>query len=158
MMTVDVNDIKLQYVIKSFDQLSIYELYGLLRIRQEVFVVEQNCPYQDLDDKDQKAHHIIAYHDDKIVAYTRLLAPGASYPDYSSIGRVVNDQEYRGKGIGKVIMKVSIEKTKELYPHHPIKISAQTYILDFYSSLGFVAIGEEYLEDDIPHRGMILEF
>ena len=150
------SDLKLQ--CKSFDQLDIYGLYDLLRLRQEIFIVEQDCPYLDCDGKDLESHHLLAYLNDELIAYTRLLPKGVSYPEYSSIGRVVTNAETRGTGLGKIIMKASIQQMRKLYPEDIIKISAQVYALPFYEKLGFIAKGEQYLEDDIPHQAMTLDF
>ncbi len=140
----------------TFSELTPDQLYEILSLRQEVFVVEQNCPYLDTDGKDQDAHHFM-YCDDtgKLLAYTRLLPKGVSYPDYISIGRVVNSPSVRGTGIGRVLMAKSIEQCMQLFGNEPIKIGAQTYLLHFYESFGFVSTGEEYLEDGIPHTKMI---
>ena len=126
-------------------------------LRQEIFVVEQNCPFLDADGKDQAAWHLLARDTEGgLVAYTRLLPKGVSYDGYASIGRVANAQKIRGTGVGKVLMQKSIEWMAQLFPNEPVKIGAQTYLLTFYSSLGFVSTGEEYLEDGIPHTIMIL--
>jgi ElaA protein len=146
----------LQYACKTFNELTGEELYDLLRLRQEVFIVEQNCPYLDADGKDKYAHHILAKDESSsILCYTRLLPEGVSYEGYSSIGRVVNAPSVRGTGEGKLIMQYSIDKIKQLYPHVPIKIGAQQYLKKFYESLGFVDIGIPYIEDGIPHIIMI---
>lgn len=140
-----------------FHDLSLYELYDLLRLRQEVFVVEQDCPYLDADGKDRQAHHVIFKKESEIIAYTRLLPPGCSYENYASIGRVVNSAKVRGEGVGIDLMKFSIVKCNELFPGKPIKISAQVYLEKFYKGLGFQETGDRYLEDDIPHMSMILK-
>ncbi|MBT8233054.1 MAG: GNAT family N-acetyltransferase [Saprospiraceae bacterium] len=147
----------LTYHCLPFDQLSTHDLYNILRLRQEIFIVEQNCPYLDADGKDVDAFHILIKNEEDLIAYTRLLPKGISYEDYASIGRVVNKKGNRGHGLGKKLMEYSIEKTKEHYPNSDIKISAQTYLNDFYGNLGFVKIGDSYLEDDIPHQAMILK-
>jgi len=138
-----------------FDELSNKTLYEILRLRQEIFIVEQNCAYLDADGKDYDGHHVIMYQDEKIIAYTRILEPGISYENFTSIGRVINKKSIRGKGVGKLLMEYSIEKTLEFYPDFSIKISAQTYLHDFYSNLGFKKNGDGYLEDKIPHQAMI---
>ena len=144
-------------VTKHFNELTPHELYKILKLRSRVFVVEQNCVYLDLDDKDLNAHHVLGFIGDDLCASTRLLAKGISYDDYPSIGRVVNALEYRNAGYGKQIMQYSISKMQELYPNQSIKIGAQQYLDKFYISLGFVQSGEMYLEDDIPHIPMILK-
>ncbi len=147
----------ISFSCKSFQDLSTNELYAILWLRAKVFVVEQNCPYQDLDGKDQKSYHVLGIADNMISAYTRVIPKGVSYQNYSSIGRVVCDPSVRGKGSGKALMQFSIESCKELFPNDPIKISAQSYLRGFYMELGFTQTGEEYLEDNIPHIAMILD-
>jgi len=143
------------YHCKAFNELTPSELYMIIAARVEVFVVEQNCPYQDLDYKDQQSFHILGMSDDKLYSYTRIMDKGVSYPDHCSIGRVLTTQAGRGKGIGKHLMQYSLEKCKELFDA-PIKISAQCYLEKFYQNLGFEIKGEQYLEDDIPHQAMVL--
>lgn len=140
---------------KIFDELSKTELYEILKLRQEIFIVEQNCPYLDADGKDIEAFHVILKEGEQIQAYTRLLAKGTSYDQYVSIGRVVNRASARGRGFGKQIMQYSIEKIQSLFPGESIKLSAQCYLDKFYNDLGFRTVGESYLEDDIPHQAMI---
>ncbi len=148
---------KLKYSFKTFMDLSLTELYQILKIRQEVFIVEQNCPYLDADDKDFFAVHVMGKNaHDEIHAYTRLLPVGISYSDAVSIGRVLTSLEGRRLGWGKELMQLSIDKTKELFPTYPIKISAQEYLIKFYTELGFRDVGKYYMEDDIPHLEMIL--
>ena len=144
----------LKTTIKSFNKLSTNELYAILRLRSEVFVVEQDCVYQDLDDKDIKALHVIGWFNNTIVAYTRIFNVKL-YFDEASIGRVVVDKKYRSKGFGKDIMNASIDAIKKHYNQTQIKISAQTYLLKFYNDLGFKKQGNPYLEDGIPHTAMI---
>ncbi|MBK8626688.1 MAG: GNAT family N-acetyltransferase [Saprospiraceae bacterium] len=147
----------LSYSCKPFAQLSIDELYAILRLRQEVFIVEQSCPYLDADGKDIKGYHLMGVDENKgLHGYTRLLPEGVYYSGYTSIGRVINSTTVRGKGYGKELMQLSIMKIKELYPDYPIKIGAQAYLKKFYESFGFVDIGIPYLEDGIPHIIMIL--
>lgn len=143
-------------IFKHFDQLTLKELYWLLQLRSEVFVLEQNCVYQDLDDKDKQGFHLLGFIENQLVAYARILPKGTSYTDYCSIGRVCTKKTHRQLGSGKKLMQQAILNCQELYPNTKIKISAQSYLLKFYTELGFEAIGEEYLEDDIPHRAMIL--
>jgi len=144
---------------KPYDRLSVEELYDLLALRQEVFIVEQNCPYLDADRKDQVSEHILLYNDEgsKLVAYARTVPKGVSYEQHCSIGRVITRPELRGTGTGKKLMQYAIQLCHKLYPGEAIKLSAQVYALGFYESLGFEALGEEYLEDDIPHVGMVLD-
>jgi ElaA protein len=146
----------LKFETKHFTNLTLHELYRIIQLRIEVFVVEQNCPYLDTDDKDLNAFHVIGKdHSDKIQAYARILDKGISYQDYTSIGRVINSADVRGTGAGRKLMEAAIKETLRLYPNEKIKISAQSYLLKFYTELGFQSTGEEYLEDDIPHTGMI---
>lgn len=140
----------------SFNDLTLDQLYDLLRLRQEVFIVEQNCPYLDTDDKDQDSFHVLGLdQNQEIQAYTRLVPPGISYADYSSIGRVLTSAKIRGKRQGAPLMQFSINECAKLWPSVSIKISAQMYIVQFYNNLGFKEVGDEYLEDDIPHIAMI---
>lgn len=142
-----------------FDQLTPRELYAIMALRQEVFVVEQNCPYLDADGKDIEAWHLMGRDEGgRLLAYTRLLPEGVSYPGYSSIGRVVSAPAARGTGAGRLVMQRSIDLCRHLFGPLPVKIGAQTYLLRFYESLGFRSTGEEYLEDGIPHTKMILTF
>ncbi|MFN0014612.1 MAG: GNAT family N-acetyltransferase [Saprospiraceae bacterium] len=139
-----------------FDHLSPHELYEIMALRQEVFVVEQNCPYLDADGKDQFSWHLMARNESgKLLAYTRLLPKGVSYPDYVSIGRVVSSPAARGTGAGREIMRRSIQMCRHLFGPEPLKIGAQSYLLVFYQSLGFESTGENYLEDGIPHTKMV---
>jgi ElaA protein len=144
-----------EFKIKRFNELSLPGLYQVLQLRSEVFVVEQNCVYQDIDGKDDKALHLLGAFDGKIVAYTRLFAPGY-YFDNASIGRVVISPQYRGRRWGHDLMKASIGGIKEHFNTGNITISAQLYLKKFYESHGFVQDGEQYLEDDIPHIRMHL--
>jgi ElaA protein len=148
---------EIKETIKKFNTLTVNELYKIMALRQEVFVVEQNCPYLDADGIDVEAHHLMLYNEKGVlVAYTRLIPEGISYDGYTSIGRVVTSPSVRGLGVGKILMERSIEAIKDLFgKSQPIKIGAQSYLLDFYQNLGFVPIGEEYLEDGIPHTKMI---
>tara|TARA_R110002073_G_scaffold81742_1_gene195809 strand:+ start:6248 stop:6694 length:447 start_codon:yes stop_codon:yes gene_type:complete len=139
---------------KTFKDLTTKELYNLLQLRSEVFVVEQDCVYQDLDGKDEKALHIIGKKDNKIVAYTRVFKPGDYFTE-ASIGRVVVSKEERQHKYGYDIMEASIKAVKDYFDETKIKLSAQTYLKQFYNNLGFKEKGEEYLEDGIPHVAMI---
>ena len=144
----------LKITTKTFKELTTDELYALLQLRSEVFVVEQDCVYQDIDYKDQKALHVLGFKNDKLVAYTRLFKPG-DYFNYASIGRVIVAQNEREHKYGYDIMNASINAIKEYYNETTIKISAQTYLKKFYNNLGFEEVEEGYLEDGIPHIGMI---
>lgn len=147
----------LHFTCQSFEQLSVYELYEILALRQEVFVVEQNCPYLDCDGKDLRSWHLAGRDaDGRLLAYTRLLPEGLAYAGYTSIGRVVSAPAARGTGAGRALMTESIAWSRRLFGPLPIKIGAQSYLLRFYESFGFVSTGEEYLEDGIPHTKMVL--
>jgi ElaA protein len=142
-------------IVRKFDDLSAGELYDIMRLRQEVFVVEQDCAYLDADGHDKNGVHLLHYEDERLVAYARILPMGISYSEYASIGRIAVAKENRGKGLGATITTKAVEISNELFGGAPIKISAQCYILDMYSKLGFDAVGESYLEDGIPHQAMI---
>lgn len=139
--------------IKKFDDLTVSELYKILNLRNEVFVVEQNCAYLDTDGKDQLAHHILMWHDEVLVAYARIFAPGIKYPT-SSIGRVVVHFAYRDLKLGHSLMEHAVKAVEDLYKTGDITISAQAHLQGFYNKHGFKTISDEYLEDDIPHVEM----
>ena len=143
----------LKWKIKRFEALSAAEVYDLLQLRAEVFIVEQNCVYQDVDGKDQKALHLIGEDDEKIVAYSRLFKP-KDYFDEASIGRVVVKPTYRDKKLGHILMREAIYYIKQQFGETKITISAQLYLKNFYESHGFIQTSETYLEDDIPHIQM----
>jgi ElaA protein len=143
----------INWVCKSFNELTVWELYEILQLRNEVFVVEQNCPYQDCDGKDPLSCHFMGFEDGALVAYTRLIPAGVSYKEIS-IGRVVNSPSVRGRGVGKELMERSIKQIFELYGRQDIMIGAQLYLNKFYTELGFINEGEIYLEDGIEHIHM----
>jgi ElaA protein len=147
----------MQFILKHFNDLTVHELYDLLQLREEVFQIEQNCIYKDIDDKDKECYHLLSYVADELVAYCRLVPEGISYSGYVSIGRVVSKPKYRKEGFGRMLMAEAIIQMKNLFPDSPVKISAQQYLQKFYESYGFKAIGEWYMEDDIPHIAMILK-
>ncbi|MCA0131256.1 GNAT family N-acetyltransferase [Winogradskyella alexanderae] len=140
--------------ILSFCELTTKELYDLLQLRSEVFVVEQDCVYQDIDGKDQNALHVLGYNDEILVAYTRVFKPGIYFTE-ASIGRVVVKEKFRQQKFGYEIMNASVEAVSLYYKVSKIRISAQTYLKTFYNNLGFIEVGEEYLEDGIPHINML---
>jgi ElaA protein len=146
----------LKWKIKRFTALSTSELYNLLQLRSEVFVVEQNCVYQDIDGKDQKALHLIGEFNSEIVAYARLFDAG-DYFEQASIGRVVVGTSSRDKKWGHELMKQAISGIEDHFKTNNITISAQLYLQQFYESHGFVATSETYLEDDIPHIEMKMD-
>ena len=141
---------QLQWIEKKFEDLTPYQLYAILQLRNEVFVVEQNCVFQDADDKDQDSHHLMGFLNNKLVAYTRLVPPGVIYPEMS-IGRVITAASVRRMGAGKELMKQSIDYCYRLFDKGPIRIGAQLYLKNFYQSFGFQQISEVYLEDGIEH-------
>jgi ElaA protein len=160
---------QITWSLKPFAELTPHELYAILRLRNAVFVVEQNCVFQDADDKDQASWHLMGWLSDKpqagtdelnaehgplLAAYTRLVPPGVAYAE-PSIGRVVSDPAARGKGIGRLLMEESIRQCNRLFGEGPIRIGAQRYLEAFYTSLGFQTVGEPYLEDGIPHIYML---
>ena len=146
-------------IIKPYSDLTLDELYELLQFRQEVFVVEQNCPYLDADgEKDRASWHLwLTDLGGRMIAYCRVLPKGLSYAEYIAIDRVISRLDQRGTGVGRQIMEEAIHWIEVTWPGQQVKISAQCYLDRFYQSLGFVATGENYLEDDIPHQAMILK-
>lgn len=142
---------------KTFAQLNTTELYDALKLRVDVFVVEQTCYYPDLDDCDRidGTIHLLGYDEEQLVAYLRLLPKGVTYPDYPSIGRVATRAEYRGKGIGHPLMKKALEICAQTWPGEDIKISAQEHLEKFYIQHNFKRVSDMYLEDDIPHIAML---
>ncbi|MEO5782057.1 MAG: GNAT family N-acetyltransferase [Ginsengibacter sp.] len=139
---------------KAFNSLTPVELYSILQLRNQVFVVEQNCVYQDCDDKDQQSFHFMGWQQNKMVAYTRLIPAGEAFEEIS-IGRVVTSPSIRGSKVGRELMQKSIEKLHELFGESKIKIGAQLYLKSFYESLGFTKCSDVYLEDGIEHIKML---
>jgi ElaA protein len=136
------------------DDLSARELHTILAHRERVFIIEQNCPYQDADDYDAVSWHLVCYSDGNLAAYLRIVDAGFKYAE-PSIGRVLTAKPYRGLGLGKVLMSEAMNCFDSLYPKQNNRISAQAYLLDFYRGFGFEACSDEYLEDDIPHVEML---
>ena len=149
-------NLKLQWDLKSFDALSNHELYEVLRLRNEVFIVEQNCIFQDLDSKDQKCHHLLGTQDGILMAYSRIVPPGLSYTE-PSIGRILTSPGGRGKMYGMELMERSIAALEEMYGKSIIRIGAQLYLKKFYESFHFRQSGEIYDEDGISHIEMTRE-
>ncbi len=145
----------INWIVKHFNELSPHELYAIMQLRNEVFAVEQHCVYPDADNKDQSAHHLMGWTNDKLIAYARLLPAGIAFPDHPSIGRVVTSASVRGKGIGKELMNRSIEHTERLFGKSSIKIGAQLYLKKFYTEFGFRQSSDVYPEDGIEHIEMI---
>jgi len=147
---------KFNWQVKTFSQLTTDELYDFLKLRIDVFVVEQTCYYPDIDnlDRHEEAYHVFTYDNGKMIAYCRVLPPKVVYDDESAIGRVIVDSEYRGQGLAYGLMKQALEVTQNRWPEHNCHISAQQHLSGFYQRLGFESISEMYLEDGIPHIGM----
>jgi len=146
----------MKFKVKKFKNLSVAELYDLLRLRSEIFVLEQKCIYLDTDGYDQDSLHILGYSKKKLVAYARIVPPGTIFKTVS-IGRVVVDEKFRDKKIGHLLMERSIKETVKKYKPEIISISAQTHLQKFYNRLGFKSIGKTYLDCDIPHVKMLLK-
>jgi len=146
--------LNLLWELKSFQELNSYELYTILRLRSEVFVVEQNCVFLDMDEKDLFSHHLMGWSGKDLAAYSRLLAPGKVY-NQMTIGRVVTSPKYRKIGLGKELLLVSIKNCYELFGEKEIKIGAQLYLKNFYSSFGFIQSSNIYDEDGIKHIEML---
>lgn len=140
--------------IKKFNELTTEELYKILRVRNEVFVVEQTCIYQDCDNKDYDSYHLYVEEGNEVVGYLRIVNKGISY-DEISIGRVLVKETHRNKGLSRKIMLEAIKFIEEKLHSTEIRLSGQVYIKGFYESLGFKQVSEEYLEDDIPHVEMV---
>lgn len=146
----------LNWTLKFFDDLTPHELYEIIWLRNEIFVVEQNCIFQDADHKDEKSWHLMGWGDQGgLMAYCRLLPKGLSY-DAASIGRVVSHADVRNTGAGRELMLEAIKNCEQLFGKTPLKIGAQLYLKGFYESLGFKQVSEVYLEDGIEHIEMIL--
>jgi len=144
----------MEWEVKKFTGLSVSELYDVLRLRAEVFVVEQDCVYQDLDGKDDKSLHVMGYEKNGLVAYARIVLPGTSYKEVS-VGRVVVAKKTRGTSVGYQLMNKAIETVEQEMGVQPIRISAQSHLEVFYANLGFEPTGKSYLEDGIPHIEML---
>lgn len=140
--------------IKTFEEFTVPELYQVLKARVDVFVVEQNCPYPDLDDYDQKAIHIWAEENGDVLAYCRVFDKGIKYHE-TSIGRVLTTENARGKSLGKLLIQYAVETIENRFHTSEIRISAQDYLLKFYAGFGFEDTGKKYMEDDIPHTEML---
>lgn len=145
----------MKFELKKFSELTSRELYNLIKIRQSVFIVEQDCPYEDLDNKDQEALHLMGYERDKLVLYARIFAPGILFSE-ASIGRILVIKQYRSKGLGVSLMNKALEIIKSDFGNISVRLEAQTYLNSFYKKFGFKNSGEEYLEDGIPHISMVV--
>ena len=144
------------WTCKKFEALTAAELYNILSLRSQVFVVEQNCVYLDTDGNDAASYHLCGWLQNKLVAYCRLMPPGIAYQQEASIGRVVTHASHRKEGYGKLLMQHAIEKTCSLFSVAQIKIGAQQYLINFYNNLGFNPCSQPYLEDGIPHVEMMI--
>lgn len=136
-------------------ELSAEQVYAVLAARVAIFVVEQNCAYQDLDGLDADAEHLIAWSGKEVAGYLRVLAPGTRFDD-PSIGRIITAKRFRSSGLGRVLVAQGIDRARQRYPGRPVRISAQVYLQKFYESFGFKTVSEQYLEDGIPHIEMLL--
>ena len=144
----------IQWQLKQFNQLTVPEFYGIMRLRQEVFVLEQNCAFIDADGKDEYCSHLSGYRDGLLIAYARIVPPGISYTE-PSLGRIATSLKIRRTGSGKELMRKALNVVKELHGPAAIRIEAQLYLKSFYESYGFIAVGEPYILDDILHIIMI---
>ena|ERR1700748_609908 len=145
----------IHWTYKPFGALTPVELYQLLRLRSEVFVVEQNCVFLDMDNKDIYCDHLMGWEGENLLGYSRIVPAGISYEE-SSIGRIVSSPAARGRGVGRELLVKSIQTVYDLHGRRDIRIGAQFYLLNFYGSFGFVQTGEIYLEDGIEHVEMLL--
>ncbi len=145
---------QLRWEWKGFNELTAEEMYTVLCVRQEVFVLEQECLYLDADGKDRQSFHLMGFDGVELVAYARIVEPSVSYTEVS-IGRILTSKKARGTGAGIELMNVALAKIEAIYGKVPVRISAQSYLLKFYGKFGFESTGKEYLEDDIPHTEML---
>ena len=154
-MAIEIIRIMINWVCKEFGELTPEELYKILRLRSEVFVVEQQCVYLDMDNKDYYCHHLLGWEGDQLLGYSRIIPSGISYTEFS-IGRIVSSPAARGKGVGRELVQQSIQTLYHLYGKKDIRIGAQYHLREFYSSFGFVQKGDIYPEDGIDHVEMVL--
>jgi ElaA protein len=145
----------IKWIFSSFDLLKNHDLYQLLKLRQDVFIIEQNCIYPDIDNLDQYSYHLLGYKGDMLAAYLRIVPPGKKY-DFPSIGRVIVSEHERNKGLGQKLVDQGVLKTKQLYENNDIYVEAQAHLNDFYQRSGFQRITESYDVDGIPHIRMVL--
>ena len=146
---------KFEHQVKSFQELSLEEFHDIVALRIQIFIIEQNCPYQEVDGKDKFAHHLFFKNEmDEIIAVTRILPQGISYEEVA-IGRVVVHEEYRGTGLGNQLMADSMNFVRDKYGDVPVRLSAQKHLENYYGNHGFKSTGKEYLEDGIPHVEML---
>ena len=148
---------KVKWTTKHFKNLSIDEYFEILYLRSEVFIVEQDCPYQDVDEKDRKSFHLFGRDKNgKVIAVSRILPKGVSYEEIS-IGRVAVKKDARGEGVGDELMQEAIKFIEQEFGEQNIRISAQKYLMGYYQKHGFKSTDKYYLEDNIPHVEMIFE-
>ena len=146
---------KFEHQVKSFQELSLEVFHDIIALRIQIFIIEQNCPYQEVDGKDKLAHHLFFKNEmDEIIAVTRILPQGISYEEVA-IGRVVVHEEYRGTGLGNQLMADSMNFVRDKYGEVPVRLSAQKHLENYYGNHGFKSTGKEYLEDGIPHVEML---
>lgn len=146
----------MQWILKKFQDLTVDEFHDILQLRINVFIVEQNCPYPELDDKDKIAFHLFGINkENKMIAYTRIFKPGDYYKE-AAFGRVAVHQDYRNQNIGFQLVEQTIIEIHKLFGNTNIKIGAQTYLNNFYQSFGFHQVGDDYIEDGIPHIHMLI--
>ena len=146
---------KFEHQVKSFQELSLEEFHDIIALRIQIFIIEQNCPYQEVDGKDKLAHHLFFKNEiDEIIAVTRILPQGISYTEVA-IGRVVVHEDYRGTGLGNQLMADSMNFVRDKYGEVPVRLSAQKHLENYYGNHGFKSTGKEYLEDGIPHVEML---
>lgn len=146
----------MEWSIKKFQELTVEELYAILQLRTDIFVVEQECPYPEVDGRDQASHHLCAIEEGQLIAYARILLPGVSFSE-ASIGRVLVAKSHRGKGLGYPLIEKAITFIRDELEQSRIKISAQAHLQKFYENCGFQTVSEVYLEDGIPHQDMVWE-
>ena len=146
----------MRFLLKKYSDLSAEESFRLLKLRQDVFIIEQNCIYPDIDGSDTDALHLLLFTDGALAAYSRIFAPGIKFKDASSIGRIVVDQKYRGTDVGRALIQESIRVCKKHYPETSIRIEAQAALKEYYEQYGFSAEGGIYVVDDIDHIQMVL--
>ena len=144
----------IRWIWKAFNELTASEVYTILCVRQEVFVLEQACLYLDADGKDRKSFHLMGFDEEDLVAYARIVEPGISYKEVSIV-RILTAQKARGTGVGLALMQEALSRIEQHYGNVPVRISAQSYLLNFYQKFGFQSTGKEYLEDEIPHTEML---
>jgi len=147
---------EIQFVYSSFNDLSSVQLEKIYSLRQRIFIIEQQCFYQDIDGSDSEAFHLLLYKENTLAAYLRIFEPGLKFKEASSMGRIVVDKAFRGSDVGKELIKKGIALAKQHYPGKPIKIEAQAALDSYYQKFGFTPLGEIYIVDDIPHQLMVL--